>query len=86
MAETRSFTIGPTWALIAEGAGDRDGPTIRVNASGPFVLCLTVGRRADIPELPALIGHRYAGEIDIPLAGEQRLWASASPAVTMQVT
>lgn len=87
MAETLPpFTIGSAWTLIAEGDGGKDGPTVRINATGAFVLCVTVGKRTVPPELPPLTGHRFSGEIDFPLAGEQRLWASAAPAVTMQVT
>lgn len=85
MATTRNFTVNSTaWTLIASGRGD--GQAVRVEGSGPFILCVTVGKAAAIPDLPALTGHRIDAVADVPLVARQHLWASASAPTQLTVT
>ncbi|OJH45180.1 hypothetical protein [Paracoccus sp. SM22M-07] len=86
MASTQSFTVGATWTRIAEADGGGDGPVVRVDGAGDYVLAVTVGKRAVPPDLPSTVGHRFSGRIDFPLAGEQVLWASAATPISMQVS
>ena len=86
MASTQTFTVGTAWTRIAEADGGGDGPVVRVDAPGNYVLAVTVGKRGAPPELPATVGHRFSGPIDFPLAGEQILWASAASPISMQVS
>lgn len=84
MAATQNFTVGPAWVRIASGR--HEGQLVKVEGSGPFYICTTVGVATMPPELAPLRGHPVSGVIDLPLVGQQHLWASAQTSTQMTVT